>query len=121
MAATVATLRARFPQVSSVTAYPDAFLDAVLAESLTHMGPRWSEARKDYAQMWLTMHLISMAPPTGSIGPGVQSVSAGQASISYWAVSVVDKDSLLLTPYGREYARLMRLEGPAMSIVCYDG
>ena len=63
------------------------------------------------------MHLIALAPPSSGVGPGVASVTAGQASVSYWANSVVDKDSLLLTPYGREYARLRRLEGPGMRLV----
>lgn len=112
MALTLATFQARFPQF----ALSDPVLvELILTEALARINPTWHGNRADTAQGYLAAHLLEMT--TGSRGAGVASVSAGQASISYWATSVVEPEDLLITSYGRLYLKLIKLQGPAMQLI----
>jgi hypothetical protein len=112
MAVTLATFQTRFPQFAATD---PVLVELILAEALARINPTWHGARADNAQAYLAAHLLEMT--SGPRGSGVASVSAGQASISYWATSVVEAEDLLLTSYGRLYLKLIKLQGPAMQLI----
>jgi len=114
MAVTVAAFRARFPEFSDITSYPDARIDIFIEDSqLIYMGAdenRW-QGKYNYAQAYLVAHLLITAEASEAgdssvkVGP-VSSKSAGGVSVSR-AVATKDRsdgdDFYMGTVYGQRF------------------
>ena len=114
MAVTATTFRARFPEFSDTTAYPDARIEIFIEDTqLIYMGAdenRWS-GKYDYAQAYLVAHLLvsGEASEAGDssvkVGP-VSSKSAGGVSVTR-AVATKNRsdgdDFYMGTVYGQRF------------------
>jgi len=114
MAVTVAAFRARFPEFTDDTVYPDARIDIFIEDSqLIYMGAdenRW-QGKYNYAQAYLVAHLLITAESSEAgdssvkVGP-VSSKSAGGVSVTR-AVATKDRsdgdDFYMGTVYGQRF------------------
>ena len=113
MALTIAAFRERWTAFANATTYPDTYVDLVLQEALRRINADYFRNRADDAQGYLTAHLIEVKRPQR--GAGVQSVSAGPASITYFPPTT--RKALETTSYGLEYLALLKSVGPASRVL----
>ena len=135
---------ARYPQFAG---YDPALVDLVLADSNMRIAEgAWADHDKTPASLALTAHMLAMTPgaappdPAGSGGGGggagsdafgtVKSRSVGDVRVEYETKSDFDFSSgsgggsdlgilsgLALTPYGRYYLYLMKMNFPGVAVV----
>ena len=114
MTVTVAAFRARFPEFTDDTVYPDARIEIFIEDAqLVYMGAdenRWL-GKYDYAQAYLVAHLLvsgeasEVGDSSVKVGP-VSSKSAGGVSVTR-AVATKDRsdgdDFYMGTVYGQRF------------------
>lgn len=115
MSMLLADFRIRFPAFADLTLYPTAVLDPILQEASRCVNDAFFRARADDAHGYLSAHLAITTLPTAAslvaMASGVKNVSAGTVSVTY--ADAMTGEALTLTPYGREYLRLVKLGGGA--------
>jgi hypothetical protein len=121
--ATVAQLRAAFPEFADVTAYPSTMLEFWLAVATKMLNAeRWDDML-DHGQMLFTAHhvVLQKRDVDGSAGGGspgaiqgaVASKSVDKVAVSYASESATYQDAGFwnLTTYGLQYWNLVRMFG----------
>ncbi len=115
MAVDVDGIRARFPEFSDKSDYPNPRIEIFIGDAvLIYMGTdelRWG-GKYDIAQSYLVAHLIAMAENTelgdvtATSGPA-QSKSAGGVSISYGTYDEIGAGSFFeSTSYGKQFVNI---------------
>lgn len=124
MAITPVDVRARYPEFSDVTAYPDARIQTWITKgegelSEGQWGDQYDEGMLPYVAhflAWTTMATNS-GGAVGSMGP-LASKSVGDVSISFGTVvsgsASATEGFWNSTPYGQEYWRLVQMYGVGM-------
>lgn len=113
--ATIQDFRDRFPQYADPTAYPTGRLDVLLLEATASVNICIFGARSDTAVLLKMAHFLEMT--SGARSQGAQSVSAGQASVSFSAAAPGDLTSYRLTGPGLLYLDLLRSLGITPALV----
>ncbi len=119
MAIDIATFRARFPEFSDDTEYPDPRVQLFIDDSLIYIGTdedRWG-LKYNLAQSYITAHMLLVATKSelgdssSQVGP-VQSKSAGGVSVTK-AVVAKDLSSgdeyYMSTTYGQQFILLRNI------------
>lgn len=108
-----------FPQFAAVD---PTMLDRYLQTASRRINETYFGSRADDAHGFLTAHLLSVGP-TGAAGGGgsggpIQSITAGNASITYAvAAAAMSTAALGRTVYGQEYLELVFLAGPGATVL----
>lgn len=130
-----ADLKARYPEFTPVS---DVLVAAVIGEAYQMVDEGWEEADRTPAILAFAAHLLAMEgwPGRASLGVGapmppgagkevimrkvgdvtVQYASSGSGGSSGGG-GVGLLSSLALTPYGRRFAQLLKLNAPAIGLV----
>lgn len=115
---TVASIRARFPEVSEIVAYPDARIQVFIGDSALFIGACFG-GYSDLAQSFLAMHLLTLAESTsgsiessegGALG-AVTSEAVDKVSYSR-GINAIDQNhpdaGYLSTTYGQQFLQVRR-------------
>lgn len=127
---TASDLKARYPEFTGVA---DATVTAVIAEASPMVDEGWETSDQKPAIMAFTAHLLAMegypqrstnvqAPIKASVGREVLSRKVGDVSTQYAQTNPVSASAgltsqLSLTPYGRRFLQLLKLNAPAIGLV----
>ena len=126
VAPTPTTFKARYSEFASVS---DTLVQLILDEAIAQVGDSWLERDRARAQMLLAAHTLTMegepgrtASGQGSAGTGaVRRRKVGDVEVEFAGSGSSSGESgasdYSLTAYGREFARLMRLNFPAILAV----
>ena len=125
MAVTTTTIRLRFPEVASVTAYPDPLLQLKIDDSALYVGTDWGKWQ-DIAQSYLAMHFLWLSNLTAggldsanAVGPTSQE-TVGAVSHSTAVKSIDARDTnagFYSNIYGQEFLRIRKIAFPFVAMV----
>lgn len=126
MAVTPSTLRLRFPEVSSTSAYSDPYLQLKIDDAALQVDTRWGKWQ-DLAQSYLAMHLLYVSEQTkgglqdasGMLSPSTQeTVGAVSHSSGIMSIDQTNPDSIYFSNiYGQEFYRLRKMAFPFNTMV----
>lgn len=132
MTVTPTTLRALYPEFANATTYPDASINAWIAQAALQLDPgRWGTLL-DFGTTLYVCHRIALAARNAKIAtfggmPGqasgpVQSKSVDKVSESFDTASAAEEGAGFwnLTTYGQEYIRIARQVGAGPLVVNSD-
>lgn len=101
------------PAFADETKYPSLYVQLMLDAAWRRISEEYLDTLADDAHVFLTAHLITAT--SRDRGGGVQSVSAGPISVSYFAG--YGERGLNSTSYGREYLEIVKARGPGAMVV----
>lgn len=127
---TASDFKTRYPEFTGVA---DATVTAVIGEASPMVDDDWHEPDQKPAIMAFTAHLLTMegyptrtanveAPLKASVGREMVSRKVGDVTTQYAQTTSASSStslssSLSLTPYGRRFAQLLKLNAPAIGLV----
>lgn len=118
MTLSVAEFRLEFPEFADTSAYSNDYVQRKLDQAARRMDASFFGDVADDAQGYMTAHLITINPPTGSAGGRVvSSVTAGSASVTYESSHTAGR-GLESTGYGRNYLELRDGSDVFMGSLC---
>jgi len=123
---TPADIRARYPEFSNVTTFPDARIQVFIDDAELELAPdEWGNSY-NRGMSALTAHFLSLATMSskgggvsGSLGP-IAARSIGDVSVSFGGMGgglTQMENYFLTTPYGQDYWRMVQLYGVGMLAV----